>query len=421
MTEAVVTPTATSRLRPTRLLSDDRLRRLATEGDQRAFATIYQRYHQELYRYCLAILHRPEDARDALQNTMLNALRSLPGEERRIYLKPWLYRVAHNEAITILRQRAPVAPLEEAAEPEAPSANQRLEERMRLWELVADLSLLGDRQRGALVMRELSGLSYTEIGSAFGTSSPAARQTVYEARTALHEIAGGREMDCEPVREALSASDGRILRGRKLRAHLRHCAGCRDFRAAIGRRRADLGALAPPLPAAAAAGLLHALVGSSGGTVSSGGIGLLAGSGAKTLATSGALKVGAAALATATIAVGTAEVTGVINAPFTGRHPAATRSSSPTASPSTNSADHSGAGATSIDQSGTKNGNAGNGKVSDGKKAEDNASRGRPQLRPADGAKPCAAASSSGPKPSGPARTPSTPTKEDLPRLGPTA
>ena len=243
-------------------------------------------------------------------------------------LKPWLFRVAHNEAVTILRQRRPSIPLEDAREPEGPSANQQAEERLRLRELVADLGSLPERQRGALVMRELSGLSYSEIGSAFGTSSAAAKQTVYEARSALHEVAGGREMDCEAVRQALSANDGRVLRARKLRAHLRHCAGCRDFRSGIGQRRSDLAALAPPLPALAAAGLLQSLVGGSGGSVGGGILGLLAAGGGKTLATSGALKAGAALLATAAIGVGTAEVTGVAGDPFAGASRSGAESSS---------------------------------------------------------------------------------------------
>jgi len=318
MTEAVAPRNAASHVRPVRLLGDQRLVRLAAEGDRRAFAEIYRRHHQEIYRYCLAILRSPEDARDALQSTMMNALRSLPGERRQIPLKPWLYRVAHNEAVTILRQRRPSVPLEEATEPQGPSANQQAEQRSRLRELVADLGSLPERQRGALVMRELSGLSYSEIGSAFGTSSSAAKQTVYEARAALQEVAGGREMACETVRKALSANDGRVLRGRKLRGHLRHCAGCRDFRAAIDDRRTDLAALAPPLPAVAAAALLQSMVGGGGGGAGGALLGLFGGAGAKTAATSGALKAGAAVLATATLGIGAAEVTGVADNPFGG-------------------------------------------------------------------------------------------------------
>ncbi len=72
-----------------------------------SFAAIYRRYHQDLYRYCLAIVGNPEDAQDALQNTMVKVLRALPGEKREIKLKPWLYRIAHNESIELLRRRRP--------------------------------------------------------------------------------------------------------------------------------------------------------------------------------------------------------------------------------------------------------------------------------------------------------------------------
>src|ERR1043165_8799368 len=88
-----------------RMLSDERLTRRAVGGDERAFAAIFRRYHQSLYRFCLAIVGNPEDAQDALQNTTAKVLRALPGEEREIELKPWLYRIAHNESIDLLRRR----------------------------------------------------------------------------------------------------------------------------------------------------------------------------------------------------------------------------------------------------------------------------------------------------------------------------
>ena len=129
--------------------------------------------------------------------------------------------------------------------------------RDRVRTLVADLATLPERQRSSLVMRELNDLSYDDIGAALATSPAAAKQAVYEARTALLEVAEGREMDCATAREAISAGDRRVLRGRKLRAHLRGCDRCRDFEAAIGERRETLAALAPPLAAPAALALLQ--------------------------------------------------------------------------------------------------------------------------------------------------------------------
>ncbi len=84
---------------------DERLAKRAAAGDSSAFETLFKRYQQPLYRYCRAILTEPVDAEDAVQATMVKALRALPGERREIALRPWLYRVAHNESISILRAR----------------------------------------------------------------------------------------------------------------------------------------------------------------------------------------------------------------------------------------------------------------------------------------------------------------------------
>jgi DNA-directed RNA polymerase specialized sigma24 family protein len=81
------------------------LRAQAARRDPAALAAMYERHHQALYRYCRSILHDEEDARDALQSTMAKALAALRNEERNFELRPWLFRIAHNEAISRLRQR----------------------------------------------------------------------------------------------------------------------------------------------------------------------------------------------------------------------------------------------------------------------------------------------------------------------------
>src|SRR5215210_14608 len=264
---------------PLRLAPESRLARLATEGDTRAFEAIFERYHQELYRYCRAILSNPDEAQDALQNTMAAALRSLPGEDRELKLRPWLYRVAHNEAISIARRRAESPLVLDGDAGIAPSAQLAVEDRERLEALVTDLKALPDRQRSALVMRELSGLGYDEIAAAVGASEGAARQIVYEAREAMRESRQGRLADCQEVRMAISDRDGRVLRGRRIRAHLRGCEGCRDFRTGISQRRSDLQMLAPPMPALAASGVLGALLGEAGGKGAAAGLGTATASG----------------------------------------------------------------------------------------------------------------------------------------------
>lgn len=296
-----------------RLLSDERLTRRAVGGDERAFAAIFRRYHQSLYRFCLAIVGNPEDAQDALQNTMIKVLRALPGEERQIELKPWLYRIAHNEAIDLLRRRRETTQLDVEQVAPGYGLSEDAATRERLRRLVADLQELPDRQRDVLVMREMSGLSFDEIGVALRTTPAVCRQTLYEARHSLRQMQEGREMDCDAVTRALSDGDGRVIRRRDVRAHLRSCAACREFRDDIKRREQDFAALAT-LPAVAAAGMLQGLIGGGSQVATGGGLAAALGGGAaKTIATSAAVKGVATVAVVAAVGVTAADRTGVIH------------------------------------------------------------------------------------------------------------
>lgn len=283
------------------LLSDERLARLVGGGSERAFAVIYERYHQRLYRYCRSILHDDADAQDALQSALAGAFGALRRGQRDAPLRPWLFRIAHNEAISLVRRRGDVGELTETVEQAVPSAEDRAGERARLALLVADLHELPERQRGALLMHELSGLAHKEIAIALGTSAGAAKQAIFEARGALAEFGEGRLMVCEDVRRTISDGDGRALRGRRVRAHLRDCGACAAFAAAIPARRADLQALAPPLAPVLAAGLLTRLLGAGSGHGAGGVGGVAVGVAGKTVGATLATKalVGVAIVATA--------------------------------------------------------------------------------------------------------------------------
>lgn len=233
-------PRSRARSGALRLVGDDRLARFAAKGDADAFAVIYERHLQSLYRYCLAIVANPEDASDCLQTVMLKAFDALRHSSRDISLKPWLFRIAHNEAISLIRRRRPSAEESEESMGSAPGADVDADRRASLTRLVADLHELPERQRGALIMRELNGMDVQEIAEWLGTSPGGARQAIFQARTALQEYAAGRDMGHDEVREAISEGDSRRLGSRRIRAHLRECAACREM--AGGRRGTDRGA-----------------------------------------------------------------------------------------------------------------------------------------------------------------------------------
>lgn len=271
-------------------LSDERLARHVERGGEQAFRVLYERYHQPLYRYCRSIVRDDTDAQDALQSAFTGALAALQRGARNAPVRPWLYRIAHNESISLLRRRKRDAQqqLVEDATAVASSAEEQAVDRARWRRVVADLAQLPDRQRGALLLRELAGLSHEEIAVALGVTVGGAKQAIFEARQALADVEAGRAMSCEEVRRRISEGDRRVLRGRRMRAHLRACSACESFTRAIPARQSDLRALAPGLPPTAAAALLGRVI----GTASHHG-----GASAGSVATAGAVGKGAAVLA----------------------------------------------------------------------------------------------------------------------------
>jgi hypothetical protein len=145
-------------------------------------------------------------------------------------------------------------------------------------------------------------------------------------------------MACEEVRRTISDGDRRALRGRRVRSHLRDCVACDAFAAAIPARRAELRALAPMLPPAAAAALFtrtassRAAVGGASGSAS-GGVGSGAGAGAVAKGVGAAVwskaAVGAVVAATAVAGVGgVAVVTHLVEHGNPSRHVSTPRQSS---------------------------------------------------------------------------------------------
>src|SRR3954451_18036751 len=83
--------------------SDERLVDLTRAGNGRAFEAIVHRYRRPLLRYCAGILPA-ERAEDAVQQTFLSAYNAISSADRELNLKPWLYRIAHNSSLNMLRQ-----------------------------------------------------------------------------------------------------------------------------------------------------------------------------------------------------------------------------------------------------------------------------------------------------------------------------
>src|SRR5919199_980513 len=103
-------PRARSRRRiPVRLLrlaSDGRLVELVRAGSDAAFEALFDRHHRGVLGFCRHMVGSVEEAEDAVQHAFLAAYRELAASDKPIVLRPWLYTIARNRCLTLLRTRS---------------------------------------------------------------------------------------------------------------------------------------------------------------------------------------------------------------------------------------------------------------------------------------------------------------------------
>jgi RNA polymerase sigma factor (sigma-70 family) len=217
--------------RPRRLLSalsDERLFHEARRGNEAAFEVIYDRYHRQLLAFCRHMLRSREDAEDALQQTFASAFRALPRNDQPAHLKAWLYTIARNRSLTVLRDRREHAS-EEVDKPSLEGLSDEVERRTELKQILADLDHLPERQRTALVLAEISDLSHAEVAQVLDCEPKQVKSLVFQARTALIHDRDARAIPCAEIREEIAAAPGRVSRRSHVRRHVRNCSGCAEF------------------------------------------------------------------------------------------------------------------------------------------------------------------------------------------------
>src|SRR3954451_8011594 len=147
-------------------LGDDRLVEQVRRGNDEAFEVIFDRHHRGFLSFCRHMLASVEEAEDAVQHTFIQAYDSIRRSSRELKLKAWLYAIARNRCLSILRARR-----EQAAElAEIPTAglSEEVQQRAELRELLGDLRDLPEPQRAALVLSEMGDLSHADIATVVG-------------------------------------------------------------------------------------------------------------------------------------------------------------------------------------------------------------------------------------------------------------
>jgi RNA polymerase sigma factor (sigma-70 family) len=185
---AVINPARLAGSGLLRTQSDSRLVDLVRAGNDRAFEAIVLRYHRPLLRHCRRLLPAGR-AEDAVQQALLRALEAMRADERELQLGPWLHRIAHNTAIDSLRRMdSHWEELDERMDGVEPT-HAAVERRARFHSVMTNMGELPERQRRALVLRELEGRSYDEIAVTLGVTGDGVRQLLNRARNSMRAAA----------------------------------------------------------------------------------------------------------------------------------------------------------------------------------------------------------------------------------------
>jgi RNA polymerase sigma factor (sigma-70 family) len=230
---------------------DQRLVAAVRRGDERAFEALYSRYQRRIHAYVMGMVKDHGRAEDVTQEVFVSALRRMRETERPIAFKPWIYEIAKNACIDQFRRSrrteevsleadAGLAPADYGRLVGAdPAPHDAVETKQDLTDLCGAFGGLSDAHHEILLLRELEGLSYREIGDRMGMSRPAVESTLFRARRRLTEeydelVSGAR---CQRVQSLIATAAETQLgtrETRRLSRHLSHCQPCRREAMAAG-------------------------------------------------------------------------------------------------------------------------------------------------------------------------------------------
>ncbi len=186
---------------PVHLDNEEALVAEAQGGSHEAFTALVKQYDRYIYRLALNITRNPEDAKDALQESLLKAYANLNRFEGKSRFYTWLVRIAINESLMRLRKSRGRGEVSLDEEPEAddgslmpreiedwgPSPEERYSQTELREILSKAIEGLALPYRVVFLLRDVEGLSTDETAQALGLSVPAAKSRLLRARLQLRE------------------------------------------------------------------------------------------------------------------------------------------------------------------------------------------------------------------------------------------
>ena len=167
-----------------RSVPDEQLVKRCLAGDARAAEALFSRHQDYVYRLCFGMLGHSQDAEDAAQESFVRALSRLESFRGGSAFRTWLHRVTVTTCLDQMRRRKCTVPLDETPEMEEPKSAMP----MTRLEVEEALAHLDPGERAALVLREIEGLSYTEMAEMLDCTVEAVRSRLYRARQHFRRV-----------------------------------------------------------------------------------------------------------------------------------------------------------------------------------------------------------------------------------------
>lgn len=220
-------------------------------GDDSAFEELYRRYQPRIARFICGMLHDAARCEDVAQEAFLSALRRMRATDAEINFKPWIYQIARNAAIDSYRRNNHAVEVSMDADDGLRASDRTrlvgldgspdaaLVTKERMDHLQGAFDELSDVHTRVLVMRELEGMSYREIGEKLELTRPAVESALFRARRRLEseysELSEGRR--CEAMAGTIARIAAGVQRGaeeQRLARHARRCHTCRRHARELG-------------------------------------------------------------------------------------------------------------------------------------------------------------------------------------------
>lgn len=158
------------------------------QGDPQAFVALVERYEKPVYNVALRMLRNREDAQDVAQTAFLKAYRSLSSYDPQFRFYSWIYRIAINESLNVLRaRRREAGPVDGQLAATDPGPDQVLETDNEMRELLDAVEGLKPDYRAVIVLKYFAGQSYQDMAVTLEIDEKTVKSRLFTARQLLKD------------------------------------------------------------------------------------------------------------------------------------------------------------------------------------------------------------------------------------------